>query len=171
MTRELFSTDSPVKLADLARGCAFFKLTAESHCRACAPRVGHRGTVKNTKLTASFFSRADAPIIYMSSQRVKQSPGSTPSYWYQGIQQCDANPVPAQAPTVIIRSYHIGNQTCAQASTNIPPACVHGMITFIQSAPSKTLLIQTKCMYQICNVNFKTILHMLQNPKYCYPTP
>ena len=35
---------------------------------------------------------------HMSSKRVEQSPGSTPSYSYQGI-QCDANPVPAEAVT------------------------------------------------------------------------
>ena len=40
MTRELFSGDPRVKPADLARGSAFFKLTAEGHCRADAPRVG-----------------------------------------------------------------------------------------------------------------------------------
>ena len=40
MTRELFSADPRVKPADLARGSAFFKLTAEGHCRAGAPRVG-----------------------------------------------------------------------------------------------------------------------------------
>ena len=43
----------------------------------------------------------------MSSQRAEQSPGITPSYSYQGIQQCDANPVPAESVTtvVILRSY------------------------------------------------------------------
>ena len=96
MTHELFSADPWVKRADLARGSPFFKFTAEGYCRAGAPRVA-------TKLTASCLSRADAPIIYMSPQRVEKSPGSTPSYLYQGIQQCDANPVSAEAVTVIIR--------------------------------------------------------------------
>ena len=67
MTRELFSADPRVKHADLARGSAFFKVTAEGRCRAGAPRVGPADTC-NTKLTASCLSRADAPI--MSSQRV-----------------------------------------------------------------------------------------------------
>ena len=40
MTRELFSADLRFKPADLASGSAFFKLTAEGHCRAGAPRVG-----------------------------------------------------------------------------------------------------------------------------------
>ena len=39
MTRELFWADPRVKPADLARGSAFFKLTAEGHGRAGAPWV------------------------------------------------------------------------------------------------------------------------------------
>ena len=38
MTREMFSADPRVKPADLARGSAIFKLTAEDHCRVGAPR-------------------------------------------------------------------------------------------------------------------------------------
>ena len=66
---------------------------------------------------------------------------------------------------------YIIHQTCAQACTNIPSACVHVMITLNQSAPYGTLLVQTKCMTQMSNVNFKPILPLLQKPKYWYPTP
>ena len=106
MTRELFSADQQVKPADLARGSAFLQLIQLRAILSCKRPAGPtRGSVNNRKLTASYLSHADAPI--MSSPRAEQSPGSAPRYSYQGI-QCDANPVPAEAvttPVVVKRSY------------------------------------------------------------------
>ena len=109
MTRELFWTDPRVKPADLAGGSALFKLTAESHSDAAqAPRVGPAGPPIKYK-HFHFLPSSCRCSDHMSSQRAEQSPGSTPSYSYQGIQQCDANPVPTEAVTtvavVILRSY------------------------------------------------------------------
>ena len=55
---------------------------------------------------------------------------------------------------------HIKHQTCAQAQTNIPPACVHVMKTLNQSAPYGTLLIQAEYMT-------KNIQSMSISNQYC----
>ena len=110
MTRELFWTDLRVKPAYLARGSTAFKLTAENHgCRAGVPRVGPAGPQIKYKHFRFLPPSCRCSDHTMSSQHAEQSPGSTPSYSYQGIQRCDANPVPAEAVTVvtvvILRSY------------------------------------------------------------------
>ena len=92
MARELFSAVLRVKPTDLARGSAFFKLTAEGQCHAGAPQVGSAEpqVLQNLLLLPLSYRCSD----HMSSQRVEQSPGG--SYSYQGI-QCDANPAPDEA--------------------------------------------------------------------------
>ena len=104
MTRELFSADARVKPADLARGSAFFKNLELREIAVQAPHGSDPRTRKSYK-TYRVLPLSCRCSDHMSSQRVEQSPGSTPSYSYHGM-QCDANPVQADVVTVvIIRSY------------------------------------------------------------------
>ena len=99
MTRELFSADPRVKPADLARGSAFSNLQLRA-VAVQAPR-GSDPRIRKSYKTYRFLPLSCGCSDHMSSQRVEQSPGSAPSYSYQGI-QCDANPVPAEAVTVVV---------------------------------------------------------------------
>ena len=102
MTREVFWADPRVKPA----GPPFSNLQLRDIDAVQAPRgSGPRVRKYITNISASCLPRADAPIIqcHHSMQNNHQAV-RTPSYSYQGIQQCDANPVLAEAVTTVVIS-------------------------------------------------------------------
>ena len=78
MTRELFSADPRVKPSDLARGSAFFELTAvsEGHCRVGAPRVRPADPyiIQNLPLAASLVPMLRSYVITACRTVTRQFP-------------------------------------------------------------------------------------------------
>ena len=75
MTHELFSADPRVKPADLTQS-AFFKLTAEGHCRAGAPRVRPADPyiIQNLPLPASLVTMLRSYVITACRTITRQYP-------------------------------------------------------------------------------------------------